>query len=190
HLIGSHATRHFHTGKHARGETRRADRAGRTVKHGAVRRWTAAKVMALHQAGKAAALARADHIHNVLRLELARQNAIALFQVARALPEMKFTQELDAFGARFRQVFLHRLVRLFGILDQAELHAIVAVGRGGLALRHHARARLDERHRDYLPLRSEHLRHTDLFAENSWTHRCLSLYCMALLLAKRLDLYI
>ena len=55
-------------------------------------------------------------------------------------------------------------------LKQAELHRVVAVGGGRLALHHHARSRFQQRDRHYLPVRPEHLRHSDLFAKNSWTH--------------------
>ncbi len=63
-----------------------------------------------------------------------------------------------------------RLVLLLGVLHQSQLNGIVAIGGRRFPLRHHARARFDQCHRDYLPIRREHLRHADLFAENSWTH--------------------
>ena len=45
---------------------------------------TAAKLMPLHQAGKTAALADADHVHFVVGLELVHQHAVAGLEVARA----------------------------------------------------------------------------------------------------------
>src|SRR5262249_8870893 len=56
------------------------------------------------------------------------------------------------------------------VFHQSELHRVITVRGGRLALRHHARTRLEQRHRHGLAVRPEHLRHSDLFAKDSWTH--------------------
>ena len=62
------------------------------MEHRAVRRIAAAEMMALHEAGESAALADADHIHLVVRLELVDQDAVARLEVAVAV-ELKLALE-------------------------------------------------------------------------------------------------
>src|ERR1700728_901031 len=130
----------------------------------------------LHQTREAAAFAGSNHVHHVSGLELFGEHAVALLEVARALAQVKFAQKLHAFGARLLQMPGIRLILFFRELDESKLHGIVAVGGRRLALCDHARPRLHERHRDYLSVGGEHLRHSDFLAENSWTHiSCLRL---------------
>src|SRR6185437_1867606 len=146
------------------------------MEHRSMRGRTAAEMMPLHQARKSPALTGADDIHHVFGLEFFRQHAIALLQVALAgsPAEMKFTQELDTLSARLRQVLRQRFILLPEIFHQSELHGIVAVRCRRFPLCHDARASLEQRYRNYLSLRREHLCHANLLAENSWTHAFLT----------------
>src|SRR5207244_11539235 len=56
-------------------------------------------------------------------------------------------------------------------LDQTELNRIVAVRGRRLALHHHARPGLEQSNRHHLSIRPEHLRHSNLLAKNSWSHK-------------------
>ena len=137
-----------------------------------VRAFAAAEMMALHHARETAAFADADHVYLFLGLELIDQDLVAGLEIIVARTQMEFTHEARPFHSGLLQMPGHRLVdaRRLDKLHQAELHRIVAVGSGRLALYHHARTRLHQRHRHGLPVWPEHLRHTDLFAKDSWTH--------------------
>ena len=58
-----------------------------------------------------------------------------------------------------------------GLIDKAQLDRFVAVASVGADLQHVARAGLDHRHRDHLARFVEDLRHPDLAAEYSDSHR-------------------
>ncbi len=107
-------------------------------------------------------------------LKSVHQHAVAGLQIVVAAVHAKLAHELDALGVRLLQVAPNRFGRVlrFRILHQTELNRIVTVGGRRLALHHHARSRLQQRHGHHLPVGAEHLRHPDLFAENSWAH-CL-----------------
>src|SRR5208283_4071751 len=117
-----------------------------------------------------ATFAQANHIDHVFRFELIRENAIARLQIAVAAIEPEFALELHTLGAGLLQVPGIGLIRLLCILDQTELNGVITIRGRRLTLRNDARASLDKRHRDNLAIRIKHLRHADLFAENSWTH--------------------
>ena len=82
---------------------------------------------------------------------------------------MNFAPSTPAF---FRWPAVGLLMRC-GLMNSTkpELHRIVAVRGGRLALHHHARPRLEQRDRHGLPVGPEHLRHSNLFAKDSWAHR-------------------
>ena len=54
------------------------------------------------------------------------------------------------------------------LLDQADLHGVVAVLLGRLLLHHEAGTGLDDRHRDERAVLGEHLGHPDLLANDSF----------------------
>src|SRR5262249_53233281 len=144
----AHVTGHAHARYDARRIARGADRTRRAVEHRTVRAFAAAKVMALDKTREAAALADADHIDLVLRLELIDQDFIAGLQVARSAVEPELTDELGALDSGFLQVpggWLIEACRL-DKLKQSELDSIVAVGGRRLALHHHAWTRLEQSH--------------------------------------------
>ena len=74
------------------------------MEHRTMRSIAAAEVMPLHKARKPAALADADHIHLLIRLELLGENAIARLEVVVSLPQAQLLQKLGAFGARLLQM--------------------------------------------------------------------------------------
>jgi hypothetical protein len=129
-------------------------------------------MVALHHAGESFALADANHVHLVLGLELIHQHLVAGFEIVIAGAQRELPHKLGALHAGFLQVAGDGLVDAlrFDKLHQTQLNGVVAVGGGRLALHHHARTRLQQRHRDSLTVGPEHLRHTDLFAKDSWTH--------------------
>src|SRR6185369_14477957 len=149
------------------------DRAGGAMEHRSVRAFAAAEMMPLDDAGEPAALADADDVHLVPGLELVHQHLVAGLQIAGAAVEAKFANELRSLHPGLLQMPRRRLVDA-GRLDefeQAELHRVVAVGGGRLALHHHARSGLEQSDRNHLPVRPEYLRHADLSSKNSWTHK-------------------
>src|SRR5580700_2543395 len=84
-------------------------------------------------------------------------------------------------GRRFVDAFwLHKLI-------EAKLNRVVSVGCRRLSLHDETGARLQEGHRDHLPIRPEQLRHADLFSQNSWTH-LFSPSVLQLPFTERLDL--
>src|SRR5262249_21469156 len=168
----SHVSRHPHTRKHARRKAGCADRTRRAVEHRTVRRSAAAEVMALHQASESAALAHPDHINLVLGLELIHQNLIAGLQIVIARTEPELAQELRTFHTGLLQMSGGRLVDALRLdeLDQSELDRVVAISGRRLTLDHHTWTGLEQRHRHDLPIRPEHLRHSNLFTQNAWSH--------------------
>src|SRR5262245_3313546 len=73
----AHMAGHARSLDHARGIGRCTDRAGRAVKHRAVRRASAAETVPLDEAGEAAALAGAYYIDNIVLRKLIYQNLVA-----------------------------------------------------------------------------------------------------------------
>jgi hypothetical protein len=119
-----------------------------------------------HQARKSAALAHADDIYLVSGLELIHQNPVALLQVVVTGPQPHFSQELDSFRAGFLQVAGKRFRGARGLCEfhQAELHRVVTVSGGRLALDHHAGSRLEQRDWNDLAVGAKYLRHSDFLA--------------------------
>src|ERR1017187_119678 len=168
----AHVAGHAHPRHHARGVTGSADGTGSAMEHRPVGAFAAAEVMALHQAGEAAALADADHVHLVLRLELVHQHLVAELEIVVAGPQLELAQELAAFRASLFEMTRGGFVDPLRLdeLHQAELHGVIPVRGGRLALHHRARTRLEQGDRHRLSVGPEHLRHSDFFTENSWTH--------------------
>src|SRR5260370_25180935 len=169
----AHVTAHAHAGHDARRKARCANRAGSPVEHRSVRTLAAAEMMPLDHAGESAALADPDHVHHVFGLELVDQNFVPGLQIAIAAVELEFADELRAFHAGFLEMSGGRLIeaRRFDELEQSQLDSVIAIGRRRLALHHHARPGLEQSNWNHLPIRPENLRHPDLFAKNSWTHK-------------------
>src|ERR1700752_2143857 len=140
--------------------------------HAAVGRVAAAEMMPPHDPRKSAALADADHIDLLTGLELVDQHFVARFEIVVARPQPELPHELRALDAGLFQMPRHRLINSCRLheLEQSELHRIVAVRSGRLALHHHARPGLQQRDRNPLPVREKDLLHTDFFAKYSWTH--------------------
>src|ERR1035441_9364779 len=155
-----------------------ADGTGRAVEHGSVRAFAAAEMVALDHAGEPAALADADHIHLVLGLELIHQHLVAGLEIVVAGAQRELAHELGALHAGLLEMAGGGLVdapRLHEF-EQAQLHRVIAVGSGRLALHHHAGTRLQQRHRHGLSVRPEHLRHSYFLAKDSWAHLLKSLF--------------
>src|ERR1700712_4984439 len=79
-------------------------------------------------------------------------------------------QETNAISARLLQVTGLGLVQMLRVFEQPQLHGVITVGCGRLALRHDTRPCLYQRDRNYLSFCCKDLRHAEFFAENSWTH--------------------
>ena len=85
--------------------------------------------------------------------------------------------------ARLREVALHGLVDLLFLdVTKTDLDGLVAIGLGGLDLRDHAGASLDDGHGNDGVIFSPDLRHAQLTAENRIDH-CQP-YCQAILRRK------
>src|SRR5262249_14639933 len=153
----THMACHAHARHYARGETGCADGPGGTVEHGAVGILAAAKVVALHQTRETAALADSDDVYLVLGLELVYQHLVARLQVVVTGAQRELPEELRAVHTGLLQVARRRFVDALRLdeFHQTQLHRIVSVRGGRLALRHHARTRLQQRHRDGLPVGTE-----------------------------------
>src|SRR5207245_9970395 len=74
---GPQVARHAHTWEHPGWEAGRADRTRRAMEHRSMTIVTPAKVMALHEARKAAAFADSDDVDLILRLEFVDQHSNA-----------------------------------------------------------------------------------------------------------------
>src|SRR3982751_5743833 len=98
------------------------------------------EVVPLDDTRKAAALAHADHIHFVFRLELVYENAVARLQVAVAAVQLELADKENTFGAGLLQMAPLRLRHavLLSELDESELDGVVSVAGRRLALDHHA----------------------------------------------------
>src|SRR5208283_1761451 len=168
----AHVAGHPHPRHHARRETGSADRTRCAMEHRPVRAFAAAEVMALHQAGETTALADADHVHLVLGFELVHQHPVAGLEIVVAGRERKLAQEFASFRAGLLEMTRGGLVNPLRLdeLGQAELHRVVPIRAGRLALHHRARTRLEQGDRHSLSVGPEHLRHSDFLTKNSWTH--------------------
>src|SRR5437867_3492953 len=128
--------------------------------------------MAFDDACKPAALADADYVHFIFRLELIHQYLVAGLQIAAAALERKLPQKTRARAPCLLQVARLRLVDapFLDVFHQAQLHRIIAIGGGRLALRNHARTSLEQSDRHRLAICAEDLRHSNFLAKDSWTH--------------------
>src|SRR5690242_16191857 len=129
--------------------------------------------MALDDTGEALPFADTDDIDFVFGLELIHEDLVAGFHIIRPRSQRELAHELRAaLDASLFQPAGGRLVdpvRL-DVLKQPELHRIVTVRGGRLALHHHARAGFQQRYRHHLSVGTEQLRHSNLLAKDSWTH--------------------
>src|SRR6185437_7433280 len=170
----AHVAGGAHALEHARGEGAGADGAGGAVEHGAVGGGAAAEVVALDEAGEAAAFADAFDVEEVALLEHFGQHLVAdLGAVAfGVLGERDLAQQAagrEVGGLEALALGLGEAAGL-GELDEAELGGVVAVAGLGLALHHHAGAGLDERDRDALAGGGVGLAHADFLAEDAVHH--------------------
>src|SRR5829696_3579655 len=106
-----HVTAGAHTREHTRRKARGADRTGSPVEHRTVGSLTAAEVVPLHNTRKALALADADYVDFVVRLEVFDQDAVAGLEVAVA-GQLELTLELYVLDVGLLQVTCFRFVRL------------------------------------------------------------------------------
>ena len=134
--------------------------------------FAAAEMMPFDNACEPAAFTDADDIHFVVRLELIHQHLVAGLQIAAALRERELPKKTGAGAAGLLQVARLRLIDapFLDVLHQAQLHRIIALGDGRLALHHHARTGLEQRDRHRLAVCAEHLRHSNFLAKDSWCH--------------------
>ena len=134
--------------------------------------FAAAEVMPLDDARETAALADADHVHLLVGLELIDQHLVARLEVVVAGPQPKLPRNFTPSTPAFFRCPVAGLLMRAGLMNsiKPELHRVVTVARRRLALDHHARTSLQQRHRHHLPVRPEDLCHTDLSAKNSWGH--------------------
>src|SRR6185312_13472253 len=195
-LVYAHVPGHALIRKSARRERRRANRTLH-LKHVPVCRWTAAEMMAPHDAGKTASLADTDHVNVAFAVENIHQHLVAdlhravaacrravaafsrLFRRCRCSFRSAFHRDF-AHKFHWRQVVLgemtlHRLADVLALdeLHQPDLRSFVSIFVRALELRDYARPRLQNRDRvDFTPV-IEDLRHADFFTENSVNH-CFS----------------
>src|SRR4029079_3038215 len=137
--VRAHVSGGAHALEHAAGEGRRADGAGRAVEHRSVRGRASAEVVALDHALEALALAGADDVDGVTRLEDLDRDLVAdlgLVAVLQAqLAQHLHRRQVAARRLEVAGLGLGHLLDL-AVLDQAELHRLVAVchlARAGVA---------------------------------------------------------
>ena len=173
--VAAHAAGRAHALDDARRKRRGADRAGRAMEHRPVGRRAAGEVVALHDALKSLAAARADDVDALAVLEHRDQNLIADLRIA-VLRQRHLAPHARRRHVGFLVVARERLAHLRRLaVDQPDLHRLVAVGRRGLALHDHARTRLDDRRRNDRAVLGEQLRHADFSANDSCDHMISSL---------------
>src|SRR3954471_23006842 len=168
HPLAAHPAGHPHAREDSGRIGRRADRTRRAVEHRAVRAAAASEVVALHGALKALALAGADDVHVVLLVEHRGLDLVPGLELLAGV-ETEFLQLADRRHAGLLEVaglWLIRLRRL--LLDEADLHRLIAIDVGRLALYHQAGAGLDHRHRDHRPVLDVDLRHPHLASQDSF----------------------
>src|SRR5258708_32910461 len=138
------------------------------MEHGAVRSAATTEVVTLHDAMKTLALRLANHVDGGTRLEDADLHPIADVCLARVLELAQRTHRLLHDGPL--EVPPKRTIDAAAgeLLDQTDLHGVVAVRRGCLPLYDEARAGLNDRHRDERSVLGEHLGHSDLLANDSF----------------------
>src|SRR3954449_161031 len=168
HPLAAHPAGHPHAREHSRGVGRRADRARRAVEHRAVRAAAAGEVVTLHGALKTLALAGADHVHVVLLVEDRGLDLVAGLELLAGV-EAELLQLADRRHAGLAEVPLLRLIRLRRLLlDETDLHRLIPIGIGRLALYHQAGAGLHHRHRVHRPVLDVDLRHPHLAYQDSF----------------------
>src|SRR5690242_5796762 len=134
--------------------------------HRAVARAAAAAVPALHDAGEAFALARADDVDAVARLEAAHGDRVAGLHLIEAAAEFAY----DRLRRRLQllEVAAHRLGEMLELrVLEAEDRGVVAVLVGRPQLDDRARAGRDHGDRHVAPVIREHVRHADLTADDA-----------------------
>src|SRR5205809_4915841 len=141
------------------------------MKHRAVGRRAAGKVMPLDDALKTLAAAGADDVHALAVVEDRAEHLIPCLRLIAAGHELHLAAHARRRHVRLLEMPRGRLVRLQRrLLDQAELHRLIAVVLRGLRLDDDARARLDDRGRMHGPVRIEDLSHADFAADDSSDH--------------------
>src|SRR5579864_5900428 len=168
--IASHPSGRAHALHDPRREGGRADRPWRAVEHRPVRRIAAGEVMALHDALEPAPATRPDDVDAVTRVEDVDEDLIAGLHHLAAGLEAHFAPDPRRRHAGLLEVARGGLVALRrGLVDQAQLHGLVAVGLDGLRLDNHARPGLDDRGRYDGAVALEDLGHPH-FASNDSVH--------------------
>src|SRR5205823_12229742 len=148
----------------------RADRARLADVVRAVAARTGAEVVALDRALKALADADPRDLHLVAGLERLDGDGLALHGAVDAAAELdELPVRTDVELLQMTELRLRELPLRHGV--ERELHRVVAVDRRRLHLHDRARPRLDDGDRsDPTSLRVEDLRHSQLFAQDSFCH--------------------
>src|SRR5262245_13219305 len=157
---------HPHTLQHTRRICRRTDRARRAVEHRTVRCAAAAKMMSLHKAGKATALAGSHDMYQFVLSKNIDHHLVAGIRSFFAL-NGNLTRESRGSDIRFFEVTGHRLADALWLdeFHEAQLHGIVAVLLLRPLLQHTHGARSDPRYRDDRSVVLQQLRHTDFLSK-------------------------
>src|SRR6185503_9665441 len=135
-----------------------------------VRRVTAAKIPALHDAFKAASLGHADGVHKVAHLEQRRADNVARLHFLGEVAEL--FDFFDRSGAKLFEVAEQRLGHtLFLLVNEAKLHGVVAVlARLNLDLNNAVRPGQHDGHRDGSASRIIHASMAQFLSEKSEWH--------------------
>src|SRR6185503_19550894 len=171
----AHPPRRPHARVDARGERGGADRAGRAVEHRAVGGAPAAEAVALDDALEALALAGGDHVDVLAGGEDRGLHLVARLPLLVGL-DLELGETTRRGHAGLLEVALLRLadVARRPLLDQAELHRLVAVAVLGLALHDQAGADLEDGDRDHRPVVAEDLGHADFLSEDAFHYPLLA----------------
>ncbi len=130
----------------------------------------AVEIPALDHARVAFALAHAGNVHVFSGFKNVGLDQIAHIELADIL-QPQLPQGLLGGDAALVEVALQGLGEALGLLvAEAYLNRLVAIVFGGLFLRYHAGAGLDDGDGDHFPLLIEDLRHADLLADDSFFH--------------------
>ena len=141
----------------------------------AVRHFAARLIPTLDDALETFALAHAAHVDLVAFGEQVCFDDLADLIAVRVV-ELELSHITEGFHARFGKMPRSRLVgELFTQLAKAYLNSFVSVRPDGLLLDDGAGTGFNDCHGDHGTVSSEHLRHTDLFAQNGFLHVYLRL---------------
>ena len=130
----------------------------------------AAEVVPLDHALEAMSLAGADHVDALALVEDRHQDLRAGRRRLRSLGDPHFPAHPCRRNVGLLEMAGSRLVRLVLAVDEPDLHGLVAVGLGRLALDHHARTGLEHGRRFERPVPEEQLGHPDFLADDSCDH--------------------